>query len=153
MGVLRRHSQPSLNGFSIGDSYEESLEDGLVLERVGGYAGRTLQTSDPRMTGTHRYMYNSENHAEENLQPSGGLQGWITSNRDRIVTADGDWLCTMQGLSVPDRAVDSGWCVGEGGHEGLKAYLVIDGGAPGGAPAEVFGYITAGDGLPFPESP
>lgn len=47
----------------------------------------------------------------------------------------------------------AGWCTGEGGYEGLKAYVVFDIGRATATGVPTYGFITSGEGPPTPDVP
>ena len=131
------------------DQRETEAVNGLVVETALGWEGQTVLTSDPRMTGSRTEL----NNVFERLSGDGDApQGWISASVNTIETDHGSWSCRMEG--VGDLGAESGWCDGAGGLEGLRAFIAIDLDDAGPySVLPVVGYITAGEGPPFPEAP
>ena len=139
------------NTFDDADQRETEAVNGLIVETALGWEGQTLSTSDPRMTGSRTEVGNSF----EKITGGGDVpQGYVSASINTIETDLGSWSCRMQGAVVGDLGAESGWCDGSGGLEGLRAFILIDVHNTGAFNiVPIVGYITAGDGPPFPEAP
>ena len=130
------------------DLSNTTTQSGLIIKDGVGWAGQTLTTTDPRMTGTR----NSLDTIFTNL--AGGtvsLNGSIWVSATTIDAEMGSWSCRLEGVEVQEQSSEAGWCTGEGGLEGLRAYIAITGAEGAYDTVPVLGYITNGDGPPAPQ--
>jgi len=110
----------------------------------------TLETDDPRMSGTQESFLNANTftHADE----AGLISGRVHTTTDRIVTDDGWWDQTAWGYQHPDTGAMHyvNQLTGHGAHEGLSA---IDFVSQAGYRLDRIGVIFPGALPPVPELP
>jgi hypothetical protein len=95
--------------------------DGVSRTRGVSWGCQTVTADDPRLSGTTKYIWNSD--ASSGL----GANHEIALVRQRIENEAGAWEGTLTELqfgSVFHEA--SGWLIGEGAYEGLTAYVTTD---------------------------
>ena len=97
--------------------------------------------SDPRLSGTVIYTGNWRSYSPSDVQVESGA---------RILENDGGrWVGTSTAVATPEGNTDTVILRGEGGYEGLTAYVVMDWTARG----SFFGAIFPGELPPLPEPP
>jgi hypothetical protein len=127
--------------------FTSEYEDNGISVGMGYVSQGDIQvTSDPRMNGTRTRTTNL--FSQDN-------RGNLGSSLVTITNDQGAWTCPMTFLHQPTHKVPegeieqwAGWCEGSGAYVGLKAYLAWAYPADG-----IYGFISAGDGPPMPESP
>ena len=131
----------------------ETLVDGVLEGRGLVVEGETIETDDPRLTGSITRALNANIHKVSDFVDVLALAGAV-----RIENEAGSWSGQVTGLIhqgggiPPDEATNLAAVVlsGEGAYEGLSAYLFIDATEDQIA---VEGVIFAGELPPFPELP
>ena len=161
IGVAAQSEDPMAPSFFSGDGgldavmlaggTSETRSDGVVVETGGGFSARWA-TNDPRIDGLMTNSGSTMDYREGGLGDSPtGLTGAISSSLVRVVNDDGAWEGTLDFLTMQEVGTSqgSGWLVGEGAYEGLKAYVVIDYNSPC---CQMSGHITPEGPPPVPET-
>ena len=118
--------------------------DGVTSRSRGGTRSCTVQTDDPRVSGTITGTYDADGWGTE-LPTNGAIVNWGTL---RLENAGGAWVGGYSGIYTSETGdLASVWFEGTGGYAGLSYFQFID--APVGTVSS--GYTF--NGLIFPGSP
>ena len=139
-------------GVVINRADETLVEQGSSTQRSGDAFSTiegvvmswTWDASDPRLSGTATYTFNSHGY-------SGPLNALLDAIVVTVVNDGGSWAGTGQGIgSMEYGAMQMLMLTGEGGYEGLTAFLTEDIKNEMGT---IRGVIVAGGLPPYPEPP
>jgi hypothetical protein len=134
----------------LGGSTTETSPEGVESDFGGAFSARWA-TNDPRMSGMATVVVNELYYSEGATRDSpSGEVGTIRSFLTRVENDGGTWVGTLDNIQLDDPAweISAGWLVGEGGYEGLMAYVATE--YENGR--KVGGYITADGPPPVPET-
>ena len=138
------------NQLGIGEPVQEPVEtevDGVSQGRGTVVVGDRFEADDPRLTGNVSQTVNGD------LRTVGGTPAILISPSLRVENDEGAWSGQCDLLVIADGAPDPFSCLfnGEGGYDGLSAYLVFEN--PEQPPSPFKGLVFEGDLPPTPELP
>lgn len=131
---------------------EISTDGGVTRRWNEGWTRMRAEMSDPRLSGEMISLWNNDIYdvpGSESMSVGSGI--YIIENDGGRWASESSYLARETGGSLGDTVSDAAVLIGEGGYDGLMAYLVFDWtGHSASNPARVEGAIVPGTLPPTP---